>query len=341
MLAPGWAMRLLFVKLKHIGDALLLTPTLSAVRQSYPAAQIWVVVRRGTEGILAGCPEIDHLCVTASPESHRRRSRDLLADLRLLRRLRSQHFDYAFELSHGDRGRMLVWLSGARVKVANHGVYPLGRFWRQRFTRLSTVDWSALHRAEADFRVVAECLPLSVGEIPGLVFSARLTETCDLPVGDVPCAVLHPGTRWQRKRWPPQHWVELGERLSGRFTRLVISVGPDPAEQAMGRSIASRLPPGSICTDGNLSWRQLAGLLYRAQLFVGVDTAAMHLAAACQCPTVAIFGPSPEALWRPWRCPHRLVSPAGMADEGRATGLVSVDAVWRACESILAEGRRG
>ena len=54
-------LKLLFVKLKHIGDALLLTPTLEAVRHNYPNAEIWVVVRRGTEGILKGCTSINKL----------------------------------------------------------------------------------------------------------------------------------------------------------------------------------------------------------------------------------------------------------------------------------------
>ena len=59
---------LLFVELKHIGDALLLTPTLVAARTQYPNAEIWVVVRQGTEGILAGCPAIDHLITVAPNE---------------------------------------------------------------------------------------------------------------------------------------------------------------------------------------------------------------------------------------------------------------------------------
>ena len=62
-------MRLLFVKLKHIGDSLLLTPTLAAVRAMYPQAEIWVVVREGSQGILSGCPAIDRLLTVAAPES--------------------------------------------------------------------------------------------------------------------------------------------------------------------------------------------------------------------------------------------------------------------------------
>lgn len=79
--------------------------TLVAARAQYPNAEIWVVVRKGTEGILAGCPAIDHLLTVAPNENNQRGPESLWRDLRTLMHLRRQHFDYAFELSDGDRGR--------------------------------------------------------------------------------------------------------------------------------------------------------------------------------------------------------------------------------------------
>ena len=128
-------MRLLFVKPKHIGDALLLTPTLTAVRAAYPQAEIWVVVRRGCEGILAGCPAIDHLLTAAPAETARRSWRSALADFQLGLQLRRQPFDYAFELSNGDRGRWLAGCSGARVRTLNSCGVRLHWWWRRRLYR--------------------------------------------------------------------------------------------------------------------------------------------------------------------------------------------------------------
>lgn len=300
-------MRLLFIKLKHIGDALLLTPTLTAARAAYPAAEIWVVVRRGTEGILAGCPQIDHVLTASAPEADRREPLAWLDDLRLLRRLRRQSFDFAFELTQGDRGRLLAGFSGARVRCASDGVYRVPVFWRPWFHRLSTYDWSAVHQVEASFRLVDEWLPLGVAQPPPLVFHPSRAEPCDLglPLGDF--AVLHPGTRWQRKRWPAERWIEVGRALLATQGQVVISVGPGEEEVRLGDQLAAALGPQAVCTQGKLSWAQLAGLLGSARLFVGVDTAAMHLAAACQCPTVALFGASVAQHWRPWAVPHRLV----------------------------------
>jgi ADP-heptose:LPS heptosyltransferase len=206
-------MRLLFIKLKHIGDALLLTPTLTAARAAYPQAQIWVVVRRGSEGILAGCPAIDRVLVSAAPETSGRNTFDWLNDLKLLREIRRQHFDYAFELTQGDRGRLLAAWSSAQFRCANDGVYRVPIFWRPWFNKLSTHDWRNEHQVEANFQLVNEFLPLGVSEPPPLVFERARTKPCDLGVKLADYIVIHPGTRWQRKRWPLEKWVEAARGL--------------------------------------------------------------------------------------------------------------------------------
>src|SRR5262245_18898683 len=123
-------MRLLFIKLKHIGDSLLLTPTLVEVRRKYPQAHICVLVRKGCDGILAGCSAIDEIFVSAAPEATNRGLTQPWTDLRLIRALRRQKFDYAFELSDGDRGRILAVLSGARRRCANRVGTKMGRYAR-------------------------------------------------------------------------------------------------------------------------------------------------------------------------------------------------------------------
>ena len=335
-------MRLLFVKLKHIGDALLLTPTLTAARAAYPAAEIWVVVRKGTESILAGCPTIDRLLTVAAPETAQRSLWNWLGDLNLIPELRRQKFDYAFELSDGDRGRWLSWLSGAENRCTSIYPRPLNAWWRGKFNHPSSHNWLSGHRVEKDFFTVNSCLPLA-GEIPPLMFDHSRTAASEIQTRLSSYAVLHPGTRWMRKRWPQEKWIELGRQLLEHLPQLVISAGPDPDEVAQAKQIASALGPQAISTAGKLSWVQLAGLLYDAKLFVGVDTAAMHLAAACQTPTVALFGPSVVSQWRPWQVRHRLVAPRSSSQSGDfprnvsldAADLVQVPDVIHASESLL------
>lgn len=179
-----------------------------------------------------------------------------------------------------------------------------------------------------------EFLPLGVKEPPPLVFDHARTDPCDLGMKLTDYVLIHPSTRWQRKRWPVEKWIETGRELLRRIPQLVISVGPNADEVQLGDTTATALGPQAVSTRGQLSWTQLAGLLYGAKLFVGVDTAAMHLAAACQCPTVALFGPSDGHVWRPWQVRHELVTPLGDVHHERRMDDITVEQVFVACQRV-------
>ena len=90
---------------------------------------------------------------------------------------------------------------------------------------------------------------------------------------------------------------------------VVLSCGPSAEEIAAARQLVDKCGPNVVSTFGKADWSQLAWLLMRAAYFVGVDTAAMHLAAAAGCPTVCLFGPSPEMAYRPWRVKYCMIRP--------------------------------
>lgn len=257
-------MRLLFIKLKHIGDLLLLTPTLAAVKAARPDAEITVLARRGTEAILAGCPQIDRLLTGPAPETNRRGPGQLRQSMRLLGELRASHFDHVFELGDNDRGRWLSLLSGARERTTIGWNPRLGPVWRATFHHLPEYDWWTAHRVEKDFHTVGAILP--IGDVLGpLVFDrSRWESPPDLPAE--PFAVLHPATRWQQKEWPADRWMEVGRNLVGRGLHLVISSGPDAGEVATAAQIARGIGDPAQTTGGTLSWAQMAGLIGRAKL---------------------------------------------------------------------------
>ena len=122
-------------------------------------------------------------------------------------------------------------------------------------------------------------------------------------------AVIHPFTRWPSKAWPIENWEALIPDLLNLFPRIIISCGPDPAEITSAISLQSKFDSRVDCTRGSATWKNLAWLLDNAGLYIGVDTAAMHLAAACSCPTVALFGPTLISEYHPWRNKHCLLSP--------------------------------
>ena len=338
-------MRILLTKLKLIGDALLITPTVHAIRERYPDAEIVVVVRKGTEGILAGCTAIDRLLTAAAPEGKRRGRLNWLEDLRLIFELRKQRFDYAFELSDGDRGRWICALARAKVRSTNAGVLPLNFFWKRVFRSVSTFGWLRMHRVEKDFLTVAHELDLA-GTPPPLCFERARTEASQVSAeAGEKCVVFNPGSRLPEKRWPEDRWIALGRELAGRGDRIVVNTGPAADEIVLGSRIADAIGADAISTKTALTWPQLARLLYSARLLVTVDTAAMHLAAACQCPTVALFGLVPVGQWRPWKSPGRVLTALGewgeitaeAARRERVIELVTTEAVLAAIRELEAE----
>ena len=338
-------MRILLTKLKLIGDALLITPTVHAIRVRYPDAEITVVVRKGSQGILAGCTAIDRLLTAAAPDGRSRNRLNWLDDLKLILELRKQRFDYAFELSDGDRGRWICALARAKVRSANVAVGGLNFFWRRIFGSISDFNWVLMHRVEKDFLTVAHELDLR-GTPPRLCFERERTEASPVSAeAGEKCVVFNPGSRLPEKQWPEVRWIALGRELAARGCRIVVNTGPAGDEIALGQRIAEGIGPQAFSTKVALSWAQLAHLLYSARLLVTVDTAAMHLAAACQCPTVALFGLVPVGQWRPWRSPNRVLTALGewgevsaeAARQERPIELVTVEAVLATIGELMAE----
>jgi heptosyltransferase III len=305
-------MRILFTKLRHIGDNLLVTPILTATRRKYPHAEIWLVVRRGTEGVLAGCPEIDRLLTTARPEEGRRSWNDFGADVATLAEIARTRFDYAFELGDNDRGRILVAASGAHVRATHESDLGLGPLWRLAFSHIERADRSCLHQVEMDYMTPRAMLGLEP-EPPPLRFDPAASRPWSgaEPFLREGYAVLHAATRWESKSWPAERWKRVIDAMLESVPRVVVSCGPAPAEVAEALRLCRGRGDRVVTTAGAASWRQLAWILDRALYYVGVDTAAMHLAAAVRCPVVSLFGQSIPGQFGPWRSPCIMVAPAG------------------------------
>lgn len=301
-------MKILLIKLKNIGDVLIMTPTICGIRRRYPQAHISVLVREGTEGILAGCGDIDEVLVSAAPEKEKR-GFGWWTDLKNMIHIRTTGFDWVFELGDGDRGRWVTRFSGGKHRIASRWGWVVPKHFQKAFTATSTQDWQMMHRVEKDYRLVSEFLPLGEN-VPPLVFDAP--ERIDPLVADgAEYVVMHPVSRWKRKAWPVERWITVGKWLTAKGLRCVVSSGPDPVEIEMAQEITRALGENACCTKGEKSWSELARLIRGARLFAGLDTAAMHLAAACQTPVVALFAQSIESHWRPWKCRHEIVRAGG------------------------------
>jgi heptosyltransferase-3 len=226
-------MRILLIKPKQIGDSLILTPTISAIHAAYPEAEIWVMVRQGCDGILAGCNGITRILTLAGVEKRDRRAGDLFRQIKVVLGLWSIRFDYVFELGDGHRARLFAILARTRRRYSVKPSSPLKWWERLFFTGISSFDWETCHRVEKDFYSVSEFLPLRQS-IPPLQFAREKAQAWEPGVALTDFCVVQIGSRQGHNRWGREGWREVGRGLLERVPNIVISCGPVAHEREDG-----------------------------------------------------------------------------------------------------------
>ena len=283
---------ILAIKLRYLGDVLLATPTLHAIKSAYPEARLTVVVNRGTEDILRGNPHVDEI-LPLDRGSIRQQSRFILD-------IRRRRFDTVIDLTDGDRAAFLTWISGAGVRIG----FNAEQRWTGRCYTTVVTGGAGAHRIERDLAALA---PLGI-EARDRIPRIWLGSEDDARVGQLAAqlgiardrswVVIQPGARYWFKAWPPERFAEVADRLNDRFGCQVLVAG-SPQEAALTQAVVDHAKSRLLNIAGRSDVRTLAALLKRAALFVGNDTGAMHIAAAVGTPVVGLFGPSNPLEWGP------------------------------------------
>lgn len=300
------ARRVLCIKLKHIGDVLLMTPAVSALRRAWPDCAVAALVPRGTEAMLAHNPDLASV-ITLD------RGKGIGEVLRALRAVRRFRPDLVLEMGQGDREAVFGWLSGARQRVG----YAPGRSggWR-RALLTRAVRWNGdQHMVDTNLDLVRACGIAATASRPVLVVpqESRDHMAARLALAGLaahrPLVVVHPVSRWLFKAWPEAGCAAVLASLAGRREIAVaVTSGPDTREVDAARRILARVAEPVIDLVGQTSLVDLAAVLERAALFLGVDSAPMHMAAALGVPVIALFGPSGDRSWGPWGDGHSVLS---------------------------------
>ncbi len=282
--------RILVICLRRLGDVLFATSLIASLRHTYQHAAIDVLVFEGTADILAGNPDVDRV-VTMPPRPSVWQGIALALSL-------AKRYHLALSTQTGDRPTVFALIAGRRH------VGPIDRGSRGALRRLalsrSVSPQPGSHRLEDMLRLADAVGAARIGHLvcPRTPPDSPSRVASDRKRDDAPFAVVHAAPMFQYKRWTPDGWRAVARHLRARGLQAVATGGPAVAERAYLDHVWGDLPE-VVRRDGQLSWPELAGLLARAQLFVGPDTSVTHLAAATGCPTVALFGPTDPRLWGP------------------------------------------
>ena len=307
--------RALVIKLRHHGDVLLTSPVFASLKTHAPDCEIDALVYAETLPMLTDHPAIAQIhCI----DRHWKRQgfiAQLKAEWRLLAQLRARRYDLVIHLTEHRRGAWLTRMLGPRWSVAPKKG-GRGDFWRHSFSHLYSLPGHALrHTVENNLdalrRIGVHPAPhqRKLILVPGAAAERRVEELLLANgLSSDKFIHLHPGSRWLFKCWPVDKTATLIDLLHSEGHAIVLTAAPDAKETALIAAIKAETRAVIHDFSGQLSLKELAALTARAKLFVGVDSAPMHIAAAMGTPTVALFGPSGDKEWGPWQVVHRVVT---------------------------------
>ncbi len=308
---------ILVVKLAGIGDLLIATPALQALRESYPQARIDLLVTPDSAGLLNGWDVINNIIVLDKylfdyPQQMVMHPARLLRLTSLWNSLRDGHYDAVLLFHHLTlpfgrlKHQMLMRATGAKWRVGLDN----GHGWFLN-VRVKDEGFGAMHEAEYNM-AVAQAVGATIGN-PQLVVPLSEEERSkahQLVYGDElpanvqhPIIAIHPGSGGYSiaRRWAPERFAELADTLFHDFGgQLLLVGGPEEAElhQQIIGMMQSTMPVRSLAGKGSI--KVAAAVLALVDLFVGNDSALMHLAVAVGTPTVAIFGLTNHKAWGPY-----------------------------------------
>ena len=305
----------LLIQLGEIGDVVLTTSTFRAVKETYPGVRLSVLVRKPCASLLETDPNLDEIIeVTKSGRKISEVGRD---NFDLVRRLRRAGYDLVIDLRTGDRGTILAFLTGAPVRIARHD--PGQPFWRGWLLTCLLPDQppglSPVHPgADQSLRLVRALGIDTKDSIPRLLVQGKASERIQELLGSIGLraeerwVTVNPCSRRKYKEWVHDRWADVADGIWERHRIPTIFVGA-PEESGIAEGIVRRCAGRAFNLAGRTTLGELAALLARSTVHLGVDSAPPHIAAAVGTPTVTIFGPSNWKGWIVTDSTHRVVTP--------------------------------
>lgn len=281
-----------------MGDIILTTPLLRAIRTRHPDAEITYLTRPAFAPLLADHPARVEV-LTFDPAGESLRS--------LAARLRARRFTHLLDVHGVTRTRLLrflvpgSWRGYSKRRVARWLLVHTKR----SFYRDSVPEAERYFEAARDLDVSPDGLPAEVGiGAEAAALGARWIS--DSGLGGRPLAALAPGAAHQTKRWPVSHWEHLRRKLGEQGYAVAVLTGRDFAEE--GTTIATGGPGPAKSSGGELGLQSTAAVLKAATVLVSGDTGLMHLATAVGTPVVALFGPTVRQFgFFPYRSPSTVL----------------------------------
>lgn len=311
--------KLLAIQFKYLGDVVVATPALRALRRAFPQWELHVLVPEEAAPLLQGLGWIDR--VWKFPRIRGRLN--FGASWPLIRQLRRERFAVSIDFAGNDRGALLSLMVGAGRRIGV--IAPLGFHLRSRCYTDRVEEFDTTRHESV--RTWAATAPLDVPFPDDMTLeiaaASRLAPAAAAALGDT--QVLCYVTATQPKReWPIGHWLRFAERAGALTPAIAFTGGSSAREKQVLEAIAERKSGVSILPAPE-PLELLLAVLAQAKLFICGDTGPMHFAAALGVPTLSLFGPTSAMRWAPLGARHRWISGGLCPCSGHSATCIAAD----------------
>ena len=284
---------ILVIATRRIGDVILTTPLIKSLRHAYRDARLDVVVFKGTESCISANKDIDTIITITEGATFREQIKTIC---NLFRR-----YDLAISILPGDRPIFYSWIAGRNsIGLVEKGYKHLWK--RVLLDKYELFDNDETHTVTMNLSLLKL---LNVRQIPEVTISwagedeIKVNKLLPFDMSREPYAVLHVYPMFSYKMWHLAGWVDLIRWLNAKGFRTVLTGSNSPDELEYISRLCKSSLSNSINVAGMLNLSEVGYLLSKASVYIGLDTAVTHMAAALGIPTIALYGPTNPVKWGP------------------------------------------
>ena len=341
--------RILIVRTDRIGDVLLSTPVIKALRENYPRAHIAMMVSPYAKDIVDGNPYLDEVIIYDKDSAHR----SWIASMNFAGDLRKKKFDLTLILHPTNRAHLLAFFSGIPRRVGYDR--KLGFLLTDQIEH--TKQLGAKHELEYSLDLVRRLgieprdkslfMPIKLESekwVSELFVREKIAQTDKL-------LAIHPGASCPSKVWPNERFAWVADKLIAKYKFKALIVA-GPKDIGLARNVAENMHEPVINLAGETSLSQLASLLKRCRLFISNDSGPVHIASAVGTPVISIFGRNQPGLspvrWGPLGLKDRFLHKEtgclqclahNCVKEFACLKAISVEDVLSAADALLNESK--
>ncbi len=303
--------KILVLRYRFIGDTVLTVPFLRNLREAFPMARIDLMLEPFSGQVLEGCPYVDRIIPFEIKTIHRYSNKSeqnkLASFMQCRRKIKEEHYDAAFVLKRSLSSALLVWSSGIPRRIGfsteGRGLFLTDSVKYRNDQHEVNNFLDCLRKLNIPVRnQLLELWPSPEGEAKARsIFAEKGWGKSDLKI------IIHAAASLPAKQWPLDRFSAVMQVLQSKYGAHFIYTGASE-DAALYAEIEKKGPFKSLNLCGITTLHENISIYRGSDLFFGVDSGPMHIAAAVGVPTVALFGPTDERKWGPWGDGHRVIT---------------------------------